>query len=188
MRRTAGEQCARPPSPEAGAERPGRWQETWESESGEPDRVPRNAKGAEEIAEQLVRRVQEGSEELLVGARVFFQLTRRLVQRASQEHGRLVIERMGDGGERGDPAQPVLVERQGPEKWRQDPHGMTAGAHVVHEPGERELGGPDPSADLVPSLEDSDGCTRPRELDGGGESVRTRADDDGVVHDRQLSP
>ena len=65
---------------------------------------------------------------------------------------------------------------------------MTARAHVVHEPGKRELCGSDPAADLVPSFEDPDGGTRSRELDGSGESVGTRADDDGVVHRSQLSP
>jgi len=65
---------------------------------------------------------------------------------------------------------------------------MTPGAHVVREPGKRELCGADPAADVAPSLEDPDGGTRLRERDGGSESVGTRADDDGVVHGSQLSP
>ena len=87
-----------------------------------------------------------------------------------------------------DPAEPVLGEGQAPEPWRQDRHGVTARAHVVREPRKRELCGSDPAADLVAGLEDADGGARPRELDGGGESVGTRADDDRVVHRSQRSP
>src|SRR4030095_3272113 len=121
MRRTAGEQGARPLFPEAGAKRPRRREEGRESAAGEAERVPREAQRAEQIGEELVRRAQEGGEELLVGARIGAQPARRLVQRASQEHGRLVVEWVGDGGGRVDPAQPVLRERQAPEHWRTGP-------------------------------------------------------------------
>ena len=108
VRRTAGEQRARPLSAEAGAERAGRGQEAREPEAGELDRVARDAQRAEQIGEQLVRRAQERGEERLVGARIRSQLARGLVQRPAQQHGRLVVERVGDGGGRVDPAQPVL--------------------------------------------------------------------------------
>src|SRR5258705_9487455 len=119
MRRTAGKQRARPPSPKASAERSRRGKETRESEAREPDRVPRDSQRGEQIVEELVRCADEGGEELLVGARVRAEPARRLVQRASQEHGRLVVEWVGDGSGRVDPAQPVLVERQAPKEWRQ---------------------------------------------------------------------
>src|SRR5262249_2483629 len=127
-------------------------------------------------------------EELLVGARVRSEPVCRFRERASQKDGRLVVEWMRDGSRRVYPAQPVLGERQASQERRQHPHGVTAGAHVVHEPRKGELRAPYPAADRVPSREDADRSPRPRELDGGGKPVGTRADDDGVVHRYELSP
>jgi hypothetical protein len=50
----------------------------------------------------------------------------------------------------------------------------------VAEARERQLERPCAAADRVLRLEDEDGAFGLREGDGGGEPVRTRADDDGL--------
>ena len=143
---------------------------------------------AEEVREELVGLVQEWGEETLVGTSVLSEIARRLIERPSEEHGRLAVERVRDGSGRVDPPETMIGERQTPEERREDAHRMAAGADVVREPGERERGRPDSAADLVPRFEDPHRDPGLRERDRGGESVGSRADDDGVVHPAHASP
>ena len=57
---------------------------------------------------------------------------------------------------------------------------MDGRADVVPESGQRQLGRPRAAAELRRRLEDLDRESRARELDGAGEPVRARTDDDGA--------
>jgi hypothetical protein len=72
------------------------------------------------------------------------------------------------------------VERA--EERREDAHRVAARADIVREPGERQRGGSGPAPDLVACFEHPHREAAARELDRRGQSVRTGADDDGVVH------
>ncbi len=83
------------------------------------------------------------------------------------------------------PLDPVTREVHGPEERRRDPQRMGGGAHVVDEPGQRELGRPRPATDRVRGLVDADGAPGAGQLDRRGEAVGPAADDDRVERPRR---
>jgi hypothetical protein len=64
-------------------------------------------------------------------------------------------------------------ERRGEER-------VNCGAEIVPEAGQRDFGGPSPSADRLLRFQDEDGAAGLGERDGSREAVRPRADDDRV--------
>ena len=65
---------------------------------------------------------------------------------------------------------------------------MDGRADIVDEPRQGELGRTDPAADGVAGLEHRHGPTGLSEDDGGGQSVWTGSDDDGVVFRQKKAP
>jgi hypothetical protein len=65
--------------------------------------VLRDPQRAEKIGQKLMRLAKKRREEPLVSASVVAQLSRGVLQRLSQQHGRLAVERVGDGGRRMNP-------------------------------------------------------------------------------------
>ena len=59
---------------------------------------------------------------------------------------------------------------------------MHGGAHVVREPGQRELGSARAAADRVRRLEDEHRGPGLRQKNGSREAIRPRANDDDVAH------
>ena len=78
------------------------------------------------------------------------------------------------------PGQAVRFEWKLPEQGREDAHRVDRGADIVRKARQRQFSAAGPAADLMRSLDNRDLRTRAGQLDGGGQSVRTRTDDDCV--------
>ena len=95
--------------------------------------------------------------------------------------GGAVVEWVGDGVGRLDPAQAVVGERKASEEGRGDAEGVAGGAEIVMEAGEGDFGGGAGAAEVGIALVDGDGDATLREGDGGGETIRTGTDDVGAL-------
>ncbi len=96
-----------------------------------------------------------------------------------ESNGGAVVEGMGEGCGRVDPAQAVVGEGEGVEEGAGDAEGVGGGAEVVVEAGESDFGVGAGSAEVGVALVDGDGDSALREGDGGGEAVGAGADDVG---------
>src|SRR5262249_44504695 len=110
------QQRARAGAAEASPKHGGRGEKPEQPEAGHAQRMPRQSQRSEEICEQRVRLAQERCEEPPVRLAVLVQVARSVVERASQEHGRLAIERVRQGRGRTDPAKTVRVEIEAAEE------------------------------------------------------------------------
>ena len=105
----------------------------------------------------------------------------RLRERAVEDTGGAVVERMRERELRVRELEPVTREIERSERRRARGERMDRRAHVVQVSGQRQLLGPRTAADVLGRLEDEDLAPRDREERGRGQPVRTRAHDDGVV-------
>ena len=78
-----------------------------------------------------------------------------------------------------NPFQTVSLQRQRRKKWGACGERMDGGAEIVKETGQRELESAGGAAGLRLGLEDLNVHAALRQGDGGGEPVRSRADDAG---------
>src|SRR6267378_2697015 len=102
------------------------------------------------------------------------------IQRALEEDGGAVVKRVREGDGWLDPFQAFLHQAQPAEERRRGAQRMDRGAEIVDKTGEGQRRGAAASADRVIRLIDRDGSAVARELDGGGEAVRSGSDNDGI--------
>jgi hypothetical protein len=93
--------------------------------------------------------------------------------------GGAVVEWMGYGDWRLDPAEAVVGERETAEEGAGDAEGVAGGAEIVVEAGEGDFGGGARSPERGVALVDCDGDASLREGNGGGEAVGAGTDDVG---------
>ncbi len=94
-------------------------------------------------------------------------------------NGGAVVEWVGDGDGRFDPAQTVRGEGKAANERAGDAEGVAGGTEIVMEAGEGDFGGGTGAADGGVALVDRDSDSALRERDGGSEAVGTGADDVG---------
>jgi hypothetical protein len=111
--------------------------------------MARHMQRREQLVEQLERLSGERPHETRVGIGVVAELAGGVVDRAAQQHRRLVIQRMRDRNRRTNPPEAMRRQRQGAEERRQHPHGMAAGTHVVRKAGQRQRRGARAAANLL---------------------------------------
>ena len=133
--------CARPRSPGApsGAEK----RANAAGCAGRPS-------GASRSSRDLLPASGERAHQPPVPAGVGAERGRRLVDRADEQRRGPVVERMRERGRRLDPLDAVLLERHRAQERRGDRERVDRRAHVVDEPGQRQLGRPATSADRRP--------------------------------------
>ena len=152
------------------------------TEPGDGDRVPRNR---EEWAEQLRNQIRPTVDERLHQPAprrpVGFEAGRRFVDTPVQHTGTASVERMSQRYVGPDPSKAVLGERLQGERRRCNAEGVDGGADVVDVAGQGQLSGSCATADLVRCLEHEHRATELGEAHCGGEPVRPRPHDDGVV-------
>jgi hypothetical protein len=96
VRGAAGEERPRPVLPEAPAREPGRGAHAEEPEAQQPEGVIRPPERRDHVLEEAFRLADERRHEALVRASVGAHASRRVGERAAQEHGGLAVERVGD--------------------------------------------------------------------------------------------
>jgi len=153
-----------------------------EPEPQHPERVARELDRRQRVAEEAVRIAADVRlHQAAVGAGVgLAQPGRRLLDGTAEQDRGLVVQRVRDRGLRVQPPQPVVGQRQLPEPRRADAHRVGAGADVVGEAGQGELGGARAAADLRVPFQDQDRRARAGQPHRGREPVRPSAHDDRV--------
>ncbi len=96
---------------------------------------------------------------------------------ALKRYSGAVVERMGEWSRRVNPLQTLSVQRQRRKKRRTRGEWMNGGAEIVEEAGQRELERACGAACLWLRLEDVNVHAVLCESDGGGQAVRSGADD-----------
>ena len=176
VRGAASPQGARRHVAERGACKPGRWPQRERPEADELRRPRRPAERAQDVGEQGVRILEQRGDEPAPGGGVHAEFVAGSLDRAPQQHGRSVVERVGNRGPGADPLEPVLGQRQAAEEGREDAQRMGRGAHVVQEAGQGEFGRPGAPADRVGTLVHGDLRAGAREFYRGCEPVGARTD------------
>ena len=140
---------------------------------------------AEQLAPELVGVPGQRSEQVqprraVVGPAVAIEPGRGGRERALEDDGPPLVEGMGDRGIGVDELDAVRRPVDRPEERRGERERHDRRAHVVAEPGERQLRGPGAATDRRSGLVDTHRATGPSQRHGRGQTVRTRTDDDGV--------
>jgi hypothetical protein len=143
--------------------------------------VARRARRAEQRADDPVPVAYDRIHQLLVGGGVGPERGARLSNRALEYRRRPVVEGVGERGGRVDPLEAVLLERERLEEGRGVPERMYGGAEIVDEARQRHLRGAGAATDRFFGLQDRDRATTSGQLYRGGEAVRPRPHDYGVV-------
>jgi hypothetical protein len=181
VRRTTGEErpSAEAREPRAGEAR--RRPERLQAEAGEAEGMPRDGDDRPENPRlERLPRFDDRPHEPAVRRPVGAQPGGGLPDRALEEDGASVLERMREGGGRLDQLEPVLRQRERAEEGRAGNERMDRRAVVVDEAGQRQLAGAEAAADLLRRLEHAHAEPGAGERDRGREPVRPRADDVGV--------
>ena len=153
------------------------------SEAGHQQRVRGNPHRAQDVGEEPLHARDQRPHQVRVGRTVAPQTTSRCGDGSLEQGDLAARQRVGERQGWLDPRDPEPFQVERPEERRRDAERMNGGAHVVVEPGKRQLLGPGPPADAVRRFHDQDRSPGPREGHGCGQTVRTRADDDRVeVH------
>ena len=152
------------------------------AEAGHDERALRQAQGAQDLLEELLRRTDERRKLLLVCPRVVLVVERsdRLVDRARQHRGAPVVERVREAERWVNPVEAKPLERHRPQGGCDPREWVDGRAHVVNALGERQLRAASPTTDRACGFDEMDGESGFRERDRSDEPVRSRANDDGV--------
>ncbi len=154
-----------------------------QAETTERDRMPRHTGRPEHGMLELRPRLNDRSDQVLIGLLIAAECLRGTRQRPFDHASGLVVHRMRHHGRWLDPFETVVSQRQRPQERRSQRHGVNGRADVVNESWTRELGGAAAAARRRLRFVDDDAHPRTREHDGGGEPVGARSNDDGVCHD-----
>ena len=138
-------------------------------------------KGGQDFREEFLVVFHKGGHKIFVGSAVGFQDMGRCLQGTVEEKSGSVLEGMGEGDFRLNPAKAVSVEFQLPEEGRKDGQGVDRGADVMDEMGKGKLCGTDPAADRLPALQEKHGFKPSAQRDGRGQPVRSRTHNNDIV-------
>jgi hypothetical protein len=133
--------------------------------------MPRDAERCEGAFQESGRVGEQGAEQSPVGGAVDIELRGSLLDRTVEECRRPIVEGMRYGRARVDPPEAMLQKRKRAKERGERSHGVHGGTDVVGISGQRELGGPRSSADLVAGLEDQDRSAGSSKRDGSREPV-----------------
>src|SRR6266849_2573925 len=104
-----------------------------------------------------------------------------LAEVALEDYGGAIVERMGEWSGRVNPLQTVSRQRQRRKKRGAGREWMDGGAEIVEEAWQREFEGARRAACLRLRLDDINVDAALRESDGGGQAVRSGANDTGAA-------
>ena len=184
----------------AGKERPrplgrkrlaGQWRRGPECVGGKTCKRKRVARETRQRAENAVLQIPppaaDRSQQAAVGLGVVPETGSRLLERALHENRGAVVEGMGHRRRRVDQVEAVLGQGERAKEGRPRDERMTGGADVVDEAGQSQLRGADAPSERVLGFAYGHPPPRFRKRDRGRETVRPRADYDGVVAVAQLT-
>ena len=176
----AGEQGPRPLPAEGGREARG----GPEPPEGEPRHHERMARRAERRRQHIVGELSPDANERrmkpppVIAPRA--QPVRGRVERALQDRGGAVVERVRQGRRRLDPRESQVGQREGAEERRGEGERVDRGADVVGEPRQGELVGPEAATHRRLRFPEQRPDPGARQGDRGREPVGTRPDNHGV--------
>ena len=154
-----------------------------EAEPGHRDGVPRHVQHRpEEVRGDAVEAVGERSEQRPPAPPVLAERAGGLVDRSEGGGAAAAVQRVGVLDLRPKPAQAMGGEIEPPGEGRVHRQGMSRGALVVEETGNRQLGAPGATAGGLRRLDHEHLHSRVGEGDGGSEPVGPAADDDRAGH------
>ncbi len=125
--------------------------------------------------------VDEGIEQLAVGAVVGAEPARGRLDGSLEQHRRAVVERMRQRHLGLHQLKTVLRQGKLSEERRHQRQGVHRGARVVHEARQRELFRPAAAAEGVSALEHGHLTSGLRQRDRRGQAVGARPDDDRLL-------
>ncbi len=182
MRREPGQQRPRPIAVEPPADEPGRRKRP-AAEAQSRHRMERRPERAVEGPGPRRRPVvHEGADEPAIRRAVTAEAECGLLDGPVEDHGRAVVEGVGerDGGM--DPLEPVVPEAELGERGRGRAERMDGRAHVVTNPRKGQLFRPGATPDAVCGFDHVDGVPACGKRSGGGEAVGSGSDNDGIEH------
>jgi hypothetical protein len=135
---------------------------------------------AQEIRGEVLAPIDEWFHQLPVRPLVRSEAPGRVVNRAVQD-GRMALEGMRERGDGMDPLEAVIRKGQRSKERRYGGERVDRGTDVVNESGKRELRRTAAATDGVLGFEYENLAPGARQGDGGRETIRPRADDDGFV-------
>src|SRR6266567_2466540 len=157
------------------------------SKSCESNRMPRQVKHRlQKFGGQFFPVAQKRLEQPPIGGSVDIQLRCCKIDITMQTRGGPIIERMRERDLWLNPGEPESIEWESFEKRRTSSEWMNCRAEIVDETGQRQFSRARAAANGGVGFQYQHGTSRVRENNGGRQTVRSGANDNGIIFNRHV--